>query len=74
MQGFIDGPVRPLAMPPEKGKRRAMSCRTAARRPTVAELERSDAIVREFLAAVIITTAALGVPSAVAAIYRAVAS
>lgn len=73
MQGFLDGPVRPLAMPPEKGKRRAMSCRTAARRPTVAELERSERIIADTLLAFAVTAAALGVPSLAAAIYQAVA-
>lgn len=62
--------MRDFQMP----KARRAGSRKVARRDTVAERERSAAIVRDFAAAVIIASAALGIPSLVAVIYRAVAA
>lgn len=68
MRGFLAGPVRPFSMPPARGERRDSSWRSA-RRPTVADRERSDEIVLDGLLAVTGLALCFGVPN-LAALLR----
>lgn len=57
-------------MPPARGERRDSSWRSA-RRPTVADRERSDEIVADIALAVTALGLCLGVPDLAAALYMA---
>ena len=70
MRGFLSGPVRPFSMPPKRGERRDSSWRSA-RRPTVADRERSDEIVADIALAVTALGLCFGVPDLAAALYMA---
>lgn len=70
MRGFLAGPVRPFTMPPRRGDRRDSSWRSA-RRPTVADRERSDEIVTDIALAVTALGLCLGVPNLAALLHMA---
>ena len=62
--------MRPFSMPPARGERRDSSWQSA-RRPTVADRERSDEIVADIALAVTALALCLGVPNLAAALHLA---
>lgn len=62
--------MRPFSMPPERGERRDSSWRSA-RRPTVADRERSDEIVTDIALAVTALGLCLGIPDLAALLHVA---
>lgn len=72
MPRILSGPSRPFVMPPQRGKRRADSWRNA-RRPTVADRERSDAMVSDFACGVMVLALLFAGPNLAALLYQAAA-